>query len=185
MRCGHKGVNHTLMATSKWRGKKTKPQYPETPAYCSGRGSYLEIRDGQLHNRLTAHFCLHSNHAGFIRYRKYPECHAILQYHFQGLGKFKSGRGLTLDMRHLTVFCRLFTPKLCKSCKNCKSAPRAFFLGKIKVGKMGPSYPLRQPIRKQDSLHISQGRCQLYKKIRLLASDNRLLNPDEKPYLSV
>ena len=96
VRCGHKGVNHTLMATSKWRGKKTKPQYPETPAYCSDRGSYLEIRDGQLHNRLTAHFCLHSNHAGFIRYRKFPECHAILQYHFQGLGKFKSGRGLTL-----------------------------------------------------------------------------------------
>ena len=132
MRCGHKGVNHTLMATSKWRGKKTKPQYPETPAYCSGRGSYLEIRDGQLHNRLTAHFCLHSNHAGFIRYRKYPECHAILQYHFQGLGKFKSGRGLTLDMRHLTVFCRLFTPKLCKSCENCKSAPRAFFWARSK-----------------------------------------------------
>ena len=72
--------------------------------------------------------------------------------------------GLNIDMRHLTVFCS-FLRRNCAKVANIVSPLHALFLGgKIKVGKMGPSYPLRQPIRKQDSLRISQGRRQLYKK---------------------
>lgn len=51
--------------------------------------------------------------------------------------------GLNIDMRHLTVFCR-FLRRNCAKVANIVSPLHAlFFGGKIKVGKMGPSYPLR------------------------------------------